>query len=232
MNRIPLLAGVRARPVRRVSSVRRVLRGVASGPRQPRALRHWCGALGLAALLAACATPQRPTVPVAGTAGGAQARQTVHTYHGRFAVSYEDQNGQPRNAYGNFDWQETGQTVKLQLLSPLGQTLAIIASAPGLATLELPNKAPQTAPSVFELMQDTLGFSLPVEGLRYWLQSSVSPGSRALTSTDSAGRLSRVEQDGWTIEYLAYADAPASRVKRVNLTRQAPPLSVKLVLDQ
>lgn len=143
-----------------------------------------------------------------------------------------DQNGQPRNAYGNFDWQETGQTVKLQLLSPLGQTLAIIASAPGLATLELPNKAPQTAPSVFELMQDTLGFSLPVEGLRYWLQSSVSPDSRALTSTDSAGRLSHVEQDGWTIEYLAYADAPASRVKRVNLTRQAPPLAVKLVLDQ
>ncbi|WP_338926981.1 outer membrane lipoprotein LolB [Mycetohabitans endofungorum] len=194
-------------------------------------MRHWCGAIGLAALLAACATPQRPTAPVDDT-GGAQTRQTVHAYHGRFAVSYEDQNGQPRNAYGNFDWQEIDRTVKLQLLNPFGQTLAIIASAPGLATLELPNKAPQMAPSVSELMQGTLGFSLPVEGLRYWLQPSVSPDSRAWTSTDSAGRLSRVEQDGWTIEYLAYADAPASRVKRVNLTRQAPPLSVKLVLDQ
>ncbi|WP_323073436.1 lipoprotein insertase outer membrane protein LolB [Mycetohabitans endofungorum] len=194
-------------------------------------MRHWCGAIGLAALLAACATPQRPTAPVDDT-GGAQTRQTVHAYHGRFAVSYEDQNGQPRNAYGNFDWQEIDRTVKLQLLNPFGQTLAIIASAPGLATLELPNKAPQMAPSVSELMQGTLGFSLPVEGLRYWLQPSVSPDSRAWTSADSAGRLSRVEQDGWTIEYLAYADAPASRVKRVNLTRQAPPLSVKLVLDQ
>ncbi|MCF2134950.1 MULTISPECIES: lipoprotein insertase outer membrane protein LolB [Mycetohabitans] len=195
-------------------------------------MRHGCGALGLAALLSACVTPQqRPTAPVAGT-GSAQAGQTVHAYHGRFAVSYEDQNGQPRNAYGNFDWQEAGQTVKLQLLSPLGQTLAIVASAPGLATLELPNKAPQMAPSVSELMQGTLGFSLPVEGLRYWLQPSVSPDSRAWTATDGAGRLSRVEQDGWTIEYLAYVAAPVSRVKRVNLTRQAPPLSVKLVLDQ
>ncbi len=231
MNQVPLLAGVRARPARRVLSVRRVLRGAAGGLRQSRAMRHWCGAIGLAALLAACATPQRPTAPVDDT-GGAQTRQTVHAYHGRFAVSYEDQNGQPRNAYGNFDWQEIDRTVKLQLLNPFGQTLAIIASAPGLATLELPNKAPQMAPSVSELMQGTLGFSLPVEGLRYWLQPSVSPDSRAWTSADSAGRLSRVEQDGWTIEYLAYADAPASRVKRVNLTRQAPPLSVKLVLDQ
>ncbi|MCG1043428.1 lipoprotein insertase outer membrane protein LolB [Mycetohabitans sp. B8] len=208
-----------------------MLCGAAGGPRQPRTMRHWCGAIGLAALLAGCATPQRPTAPVAGT-GDAQARQTVHAYHGRFAVSYEDQTGQPRNAYGHFDWQQTYQSVKLQLLNPFGQTLAIIASAPGLATLELPNQAPRTAPSVSELMQGALGFPLPVEGLRYWLQPAVSPDSRASTSTDGTGRLSRIEQDGWTIEYLAYADAPASRVKRVNLTRPTPPLSVKLVLDQ
>ncbi|KAG0194297.1 hypothetical protein DFQ28_000543 [Apophysomyces sp. BC1034] len=167
---------------------------------------------------------QRSIAPVSGCASPG-ATPTVHAYRGRFAVSYEDQNGQPRNAYGNFDWQETGGTVKLQLLSPLGQTLAIIASAPGLATLELPNKAPRTAPNVSDLMRSTLGFSLPIEGLRYWLQPSVSPRSRASTSTDGTGRLSRVEQDGWTIEYVAYANAPASRIKRVNLTRQAPPLA-------
>jgi outer membrane lipoprotein LolB len=186
-----------------------------------------------ALLLAACATPNRPAAPVSASgSANAYAAQAAHAYHGRFAIRYEDQNGQPRNAYGNFDWQETGQTVTLQLLNPLGQTLAIIASAPGLATLKLPNRAPRTAPNVSDLMQSMLGVSLPLDGLRYWLPPCVAPSSRASMSTDTAtGHLSRVEQDGWTIDYLAYADAPARRVKRVNLTRQTPPLAVKLVLD-
>ena len=32
--------------------------------------------------------------------------------------------------------------------------------------------------------------------------------------------------------YLAYADAPATGVKRLNLSRDEPPLDIKLVLDQ
>jgi len=42
----------------------------------------------------------------------------------------------------------------------------------------------------------------------------------------------QIRQDGWTIDYLAYADAPATGVKRVNLVRATPPLDIKLVLDQ
>jgi outer membrane lipoprotein LolB len=198
----------------------------------PRPATRTLLAAGITMLLAACATPPRPT-PSTSNATTALSTQTARAYHGRFAVSYTDQNGQPRNAYGNFQWQENGDTVRLQLLNPLGQTLAIIDSAPGLATLELPNKPPQSAPTVSELMQNTLGFALPVEGLRYWLQPSAAPTSLAKTTTDEAGRLTELKQDGWTIDYVAYADAPsAAGVKRVNLTREAPPLAVKLVLDQ
>jgi outer membrane lipoprotein LolB len=75
---------------------------------------------------------------------------------------------------------------------------------------------------------------LPVEGLRYWLQPSAAPTSRAKTVPDpqQETRLKQIQQDGWTIDYLAYADAPATGVKRVNLSREAPPLDIKLVLDQ
>lgn len=230
MIRIPLPGAACAQPAHPLYTDR-ALRAATNGIQHAGTARRWCCAAGLAILLGACASPNRPLAPLSAPAG-AHAVQALHAYHGRFAISYEDQNGQPRNAYGNFDWQQSGETVKLQLLNPLGQTLAIIASAPGLATLELPNKTPQTAPSVSNLMQHTLGFSLPVEGLRYWLQPSVAPTSHATTATDDAGRLTRVEQDGWTIDYVAYADAPPNDIKRVNLTRQTPPLTVKLVLDQ
>jgi outer membrane lipoprotein LolB len=193
-------------------------------------------ALGLAAAaivaLSGCASvkPQGPSTSNAATAVTAQ---TTRAYHGRFAVQYVDQNGQQRNAYGNFDWQERGDTVTLQLRNPLGQTMAIVTSSPSAATLELPNRQPLTADNVSTLMQNALGFALPVEGLRYWLQPSVAPTSKAKTEKDPQQdtRLKEIQQDGWTIDYIAYADAPASGVKRVNLARTEPPLDIKLVLD-
>lgn len=160
--------------------------------------------------------------------------QTSRAYHGRFAVQYVDQNGTQRNAYGNFDWQEAGDTVTLQLRNPLGQTLAIVTSSPASASLELPNRQPLTADNVSTLMQNAMGFALPVEGLRYWLQPSPAPTSKAKTEQDpqDPARLKEIRQDGWTIDYLAYADAPATGLKRVNLSREEPPLDIKLVLDQ
>ena len=185
-------------------------------------------------VLAGCATQQPPRQPSTSNATTSLTTQTSRAYHGRFAVQYVDQNGQQRNAYGNFDWHETDSTVTLQLLNPLGQTLALVTSAPSQATLELPNRQPLTADNVSTLMQQALGFALPVEGLRYWLQPSVAPTSRARTTPDPQNpqRLSQIEQDGWTIDYVAYADAPGTGVKRVNLTREEPPLQIKLVLDQ
>ncbi|ABE28869.1 outer membrane lipoprotein LolB [Paraburkholderia xenovorans LB400] len=202
-----------------------------SFPRAPRG-----AALGFAAAavvaLAGCASvkPQGPSTSNAATSVTAQ---TSRSYQGRFAVQYNDQNGQQRNAYGNFAWQETGDTVTLELRNPLGQTLAVVTSSPASATLELPNRQPLTADNVSTLMQNALGFALPVEGLRYWLQPSPAPTSRARTEKDpdQPSRLKEITQDGWTIDYLAYVEPPATGVKRVNLTRSEPPLDIKLVLD-
>lgn len=203
-----------------------------SYPRAPRGTAFGFVAAAVVAL-AGCASvkPQGPSTSNAATAVTAQ---TARAYQGRFAIQYNDQNGQQRNAYGNFTWQETGDTVTLQLRNPLGQTLAIVTSSPASATLELPNRQPLTADNVSTLMQNALGFALPVEGLRYWLQPSPAPTSRAKTEKDpeQPARLKQITQDGWTIDYLAYADAPATGVKRVNLTRSEPPLDIKLVLDQ
>jgi outer membrane lipoprotein LolB len=53
-----------------------------------------------------------------------------------------------------------------------------------------------------------------------------------MDASSENGRLKEIVQDGWTINYLAYADAPATGVKRVDLSRNEPPLDIKLVLDQ
>ena len=165
-------------------------------------------------------------------AGAALQTAATHAYHGRFAVRYDDRLGNPQNVYGNFDWQEHGDDVSLELRSPLGQTLAVVKSTPR-ASLD-PNRPTQYAPDVGDLMQKTLGFELPLAGLRYWLLPTAAPATPAQTVRDPADgtRVKQIRQDGWTIDYLAYADAPATGVKRVNLVRATPPLDIKLVLDQ
>ncbi|WP_144110990.1 lipoprotein insertase outer membrane protein LolB [Paraburkholderia sp. BCC1886] len=201
-------------------------------PRAPRG-----AVLGVAAAtvlaLAGCASV-KPQGPSTSNAATSVTTQTSRAYEGRFAIQYNDQNGQQRNAYGNFSWQESGDTVTLQLRNPLGQTLAVVTSSPASATLELPNRQPLTADNVSTLMQNALGFALPVEGLRYWLQPSPAPTSRAKTEKDpeQPSRLKQITQDGWTIDYVAYADAPANGVKRMNLSRSDPALDIKLVLNQ
>jgi outer membrane lipoprotein LolB len=190
-------------------------------------------AAACAVALAGCAvTPTHG--PSTSTATPELSTQTMHAYRGRFSVRYLDQNGRSRNAYGNFDWQQLGDTVTLQLLSPFGQTLAIVTSSSGSASLEVPNRQPVTADNVSDLMQRTLGFALPIEGLRYWLESSPAPNSHAKTIVDpnQSSRLKEIDQEGWTIDYVSYADAPATGVKRLDLTRQDPPLDIKLVLDR
>lgn len=204
-------------------------------------------ALAIAAgltLLAGCAT--QPQKAAQATARASNATE----YQGRFAVKYVDQNGQVRNAYGNFDWVEQADAVSLSLRNPLGSTLAIVVASPTSATLELPNQPPRTASNVEDLMQSALGFPMPVDGLRYWLQNRPAPQSRAKTTADASGRISQLVQDGWQIDYLGFADAtpaveanvnanaasaPRVVVRRMNLTRKdstsATPLEVKLVIN-
>ena len=202
-----------------------------------------CAALAL--LLSACATqPQKTAVATARASAVAE-------YQGRFAIHYADQNAQVKDAYGNFDWVEQADAVTLSLRNPLGSTLAIVVATPTSATLELPNQAPRTASNVEDLMQASLGFPMPVSGMRYWLKNQAAPASHAKTTTEASGRISRIVQDGWQIDYLAFADSGSGAaaavdasaatgdhpavVRRMNLTRlNTPvdsPLAVKLVIN-
>lgn len=185
-------------------------------------------ACSTAVVATGCASLAPPT-PVEPTAGA-----SVEHYRGRFSVRYE-QNGEPRNTYGNFDWQQSGDNATLQLLDPLGQTQAIVRENPRSASLELPGKAPLTGARLDDVMRDALGFALPVGGMRYWLRMQGAPGSQASIERDpQTQRPTHLKQDGWTIDYQAYFDGTPLRVKRVDLSREAggAPLAVRLVIDE
>lgn len=187
-------------------------------------------ALGTLAVVTGCAS----VAP--GTGFGPGGADRVVELRGRFSARTE-RNGREEGAHGNFVWLQRGDSVQLSLVSPLGQTLAIVTALPGQATLELPNQAPRSAPEVDTLMQQALGFSLPVSGMRDWLQARPAPGAVVRAERDATGRLTELEQHGWTVRFQEYresASGEAPRVRRMDLARtlDGEPLSVRLVVDE
>ncbi len=191
-------------------------------------------ALALLTLLTGCATSSRTPAPSSPSA--ASTAPVSASYQGRFAVRYEDIERRTQNVYGHFVWREVGTTITLQLLNPLGQILAVLEVTPFDATLKLPNRPPQTATNIEDLMQEVLGFSLPISNLRAWLQPVPSPSlaqSNTLRKTDR--HPTQFKQDGWTIDYVRATDRqttqPLTQVRRINLSRDIPPTQIKLVID-
>ncbi len=201
--------------------------------------------LTLSALLTGCATSSRTLTPSSTNTASTVAHSV--SYQGRFAVRYEDEEKGTQNIYGHFVWHEAGSNITLQLLNPLGQILAVLEVTPSEAALKLPKRAPQTASNVEDLMQQILGFALPINHLRTWLRpaqstlSTLPPTSSTLASpkanTQRRSPLSPIQQfkqDGWTIEYVGTNDkqgAPLTHIRRINLKRDEPPTDVKLVID-
>src|SRR5260364_369580 len=175
-----------------------------------------------------CVTACRWLCNPAASAG----RTCIHAHCAQWplAVRYADAQGEARDLYGHFSWRENGQRVSLHLSNPLGQTLALIQSEPSSASLKVPGHALQTAPHMEDLMQNALGFALPISALRHWIHAMAAPEARALIqSGPNGGHALRIQQDGWTVYYI---DAErAAQAQQIHLTRAKPPIDVKLVLQ-
>lgn len=188
--------------------------------------------LGAPLLLSACAS-----VSPSRSFDAGEASRSQH-YTGRFSANYV-RYGRDEGVQGSFRWEEQGRNVRLDLLSPLGQTLAVVTATPSGATLDLPNKPPRNAPEVDSLLEDALGFALPVSGMRDWLHGRPAQGSPARATRDTEGRLATLSQNGWNVRYVAWQDvrpgtqAAAALPRRIDLERDSgpTPLSVKLVID-
>lgn len=176
--------------------------------------------------LGACST----TVPL--PTGTRQYRRDVRL-SGRLSVSYRA-DGKPQSMQGRFVWVQRDQQIDIELLTPLGQTMARIAIAPGRARIEQSGGDAREASSIEQLTEQTLGWALPAEGLRYWLQGFVrdSLGQLTTITPEQSGRL---RSDGWQLRYAAWqADRSTTVPKRIDFTREAASgeLSVRLVIDR
>ena len=128
---------------------------------------------------------------------------------GRLSVNYQ-KDGRAESLNGNFEWEQKPGAIDVTLASPLGQTVATINVTPQAATLTQAGQPPRTADDIDGLTQQTLGWPLPVSGLRDWLQGYAldAAGQRFRASPAQS---SVTTQDGWRLRFMEWQDAAAAQ---------------------
>lgn len=202
-----------------------------------RILLRWTGTLALPLLLAACAgLAPAPITPAAQHAAAIRPYQQAIDLAGRLSVRYQGRSREEA-LHGGFAWSQTPARVDVALLSPLGQTLAMIHETPSGASLQQAGQPVRYAADVDTLTTRTLGWPLPVSGMRDWLQGFATDTSgRRFVATPQSPEVTT--RDGWHISYAAWnsgdSDAAPLRPHRIDLehfTAQAGKVAIRIVID-
>ncbi|WP_095149131.1 lipoprotein insertase outer membrane protein LolB [Pseudomonas sp. Irchel s3a18] len=105
---------------------------------------------------------------------------------------------------GTLFWLQRQDYYDIRLSGPLGRGAARLTGRPGDVTLEVANQGRYTAPSPDALLEEQMGWKLPVSNLAWWVRGLPAPSSKSRLSLDADSRLASLEQDGWKVEYTAY----------------------------
>lgn len=153
--------------------------------------------------------------------------QKLNTWRceGRAAILAQDGGGQI-----SFDWLHTPKDQVLSIKTPLGQNAMQLTVNPGGATLVDHEGQVTQGENGEAMLNEALGWSVPLESLRAWLLGL--PATREDSYTlDPQGRLLTIDSQGWTIEYKRYSDINGVSLPSKFELRRAE-MSLRLVVDR
>lgn len=128
-------------------------------------------------------------------------------------------------------WQQFDEAFDIRFSSLLGQQMARLKGDALMASLYLPDERVLTASNLSELLDEELGWHVPLSGLRYWVLGLPAPGDETASTLDAQGRLAWLEQSGWRVEYRRYQSAGILELpEKITLTHGN--LRVRLVVDR
>ena len=152
------------------------------------------------------------------------------TIEGRMAIRYKDlETSKEESLSGRFVWTAAADDVELGLLDPLGQTVALIRADGRRASITFRDGRRIVGATPEALTQQALGWTVPLRGLRAWLDGRTDGG--VATTLDDG----RIRQDGWTIRFVPADDAaPGGPPRRIDLAYPGPPaeIEMRLVVDR
>ena len=100
----------------------------------------------------------------------------------------------------SFDWQQAGERFRIEFWGAFGQGRALLFGDDAAASLRDARGTVTSSVDIDTLMEQTLGWAVPVAALRHWVRGRVDPSlAAAAEQRDGEGNLAGFEQSGWTI---------------------------------
>lgn len=128
----------------------------------------------------------------------------------------------------SFDWIQAGDAFAIELWGPLGQGRTRLTGDDETLTVTDARGVTLAGESPEALMQEHLGWSAPVNAMRYWIRGRLAPGWRAnAVDRDDAGHLTGFKQLGWVVELSRWQQSAAGPVPgRIRATRDGRRITV------
>jgi outer membrane lipoprotein LolB len=181
-------------------------------------------ACALAALLTGCAPAAvqspTPTATLPPVQDAFEAAGRLSARHGDAALA------------ANFRWHHAKERDELELASPLGQTIAVLTGDGSSARLRGSDGRTLSAETWTKLTQQGLGWPLPVDGLRYWIQGAPRGDAAFTTEAGEQGRIAVLRQDGWTILYQTYVQTSTDVWRPSRMIATYPDVELRLAIDR
>ena len=147
---------------------------------------------------------------------------------GRVALS---NNG--RGGSGRIDWHQRGASFEVSLAAPITRQSWRLEGGQGLARLEGLEGGVRTGADPGRLLREATGWDIPVASLASWVRGARAPWAGPATLEFGAdGRLARMEQDGWRLEFGDWAPGPGAGVELPGrIEAERGDARVRLVVD-
>jgi outer membrane lipoprotein LolB len=195
------------------------------------AFQRW---LGLAVLLALSGCAGLQTAPQQSASSPEVHQQhlaslaDIHSFdiQGRIGVQAEG-----KGFSGATRWHHAGEHDTIGLFSPLGGQVANIEKSASRVILTDGDGKTYQASDAETLTQQTMGWTLPMRGLPDWALGRPTSAPVDLAIWDAQGKLLRLKQSGWDIQYQAYMAADGHQLPS-RITMSSPKLNLKLLVER
>lgn len=185
----------------------------------------------LLALLAGCAGTPKHAVDLPDISTWELRQQVLSSvehwqFRGRIGVKAGDEGFNAK-----FSWTQDGDDFDATVSGPLGIGTVLIEGDGRRMTLTDKDgeKTVLNDPEADLLYR--YGWTIPVNSLRFWALGIPDSSIPAETELNDEGRLSHMEQSGWTVDITKYRDA-AGQVMPRTLTAENPDTRVRMVIDR
>jgi len=132
----------------------------------------------------------------------------------------------------DMNWSQQGEDYQVELSGPFGAgKVRLSGNAQGVLLTDSDNQTFR-ADSAEQLLYQTTGVTMPVEGLRYWIVGLTGPQQKSQPRLDSMGRLAYLEDARWKVKFRGYMGVNGLELPRkIFIERTDKEIDVRLVVD-